>query len=99
MSNTDSWAKRSESHRYSQDDRTKQWKFEKEINAKVEAFIDDIKQNVLVLGQYNMNLEPWRMTAIVSFRKYGVKILEKKQENGMIEVSLMKQKLSRVNFG
>lgn len=99
MSNTDSWAKRSESHRYSQDDRTKQWKFEKEINAKVEAFIDDIKQNVLVLGQYNMNLEPWRMAAIVSFRKYGVKILEKKQENGMIEVSLMKQKLSRVNFG
>ena len=99
MSNTDSWLKRSESYRYSQDDRTKQWKFEKELTAKVEAFVDDIKQNVLVLGQYNMDLEPWRMAAITSFRKYNVKILEKKQANGLIEVQLVKQKLSRVNLG
>ncbi len=110
MSNTDSWAKRSESHRYSQDDRAKQWKFEKELATKVEPFIDDAKQNSLVVGKFNLDAEPWRMAAVVSFRKYQLKILEKASKETMnnpvtgkpmevtyTEITLVKQKLSRVS--
>lgn len=97
MSNTDSWAKRSETHRYSQDDRSKQWKFEKELATKVNPFIDDMKQNTFVAGQFNLDLEPWRMAAVVSFRKYNLRILEKKLDSGLVEVTLVKQKLSRTH--
>jgi hypothetical protein len=99
MSGTSSWATRSENYRYSQDDRAKQWKYEKELTPKVEAFVDDLKQNSLVLGKFNFELDPWRMAAIYGLRKYNVKILEKACEEGLTEITIVRQKLSRVNTG
>ncbi len=99
MSNTDSWAKRAESHRYSQDDRGKQWRFEKELATKIDPFIDDAKQTSMVVGTYNLELEPWRMAAIISFRKYNLKILEKAVLNTeTTEITLVKQKFSRTQL-
>lgn len=91
MSNTDSWAKRSETHRYSQDDRTKQWKYERELSKVVDPFIDNLNQSSLVIGQFDLEKEPWRMAAIMSFRKFSLKVVEK-PAGDLVEVSLVKQK-------
>ncbi len=100
MSNTGSWAKRAESHRYSQDDRGKQWRFEKELSIRIDPFIDDAKQTSIVVGTYNLELEPWRMAAVISFRKFNLKILEKEIPNTEnTEITLVKQKFSRVQLG
>ena len=90
MSTTKSWLKRSQEHRYSEDDRTKQWKFEYALKAQVDPFLADPQCKSIVLGQYNMELEPWRMAAIASFRKFGVKVIEKKV-NELLEVTLLKR--------
>lgn len=95
MSNTSSWAKRAETHRYSQDDRMLTWKFTKELEPLVNKFLDDNARQILVVGLYNLDKEPWRMAAIISFRKYQLKIIEKIVD-GLTEVSLYKVKLSKM---
>jgi hypothetical protein len=94
MSNTASWAKRSTTHRYSQDDRMKAWKFGQEIAIPLNAFLDDIATKQFVLGTYNFVKEPWRMAPVVDYRKYGVKIVEKKIDDENTEITLIKKKLS-----
>jgi hypothetical protein len=76
MSNTSAWKDRLAKHRYSQDERALQWKFEKEIGPKIEAFLDNAKEQTFTFGTYNLEIEPWRMAAALSFRKYNLKILE-----------------------
>ena len=90
MSTTTSWLKRSQVHRYSEDDRTKQWKFEYELKARVDPFLSNPQSKSLLIGSYNMELEPWRMAAIASFRKFGVKVIEKKLDD-LLEVTLVKR--------
>jgi len=74
MSNTSEWMNRAEKHRYSQDDRTKQWKYEKELTPQIDAFIEAPQVNTLNLGTFNFNLEPWKLAAIMSFRRFNLKV-------------------------
>jgi hypothetical protein len=78
MSNTDEWQNRLARHRYSQDDRSLSWKFQKELDPKVNAFLDgDVKEKSLSLGSYDLQREPWRLLAVNEFRKYGLKVVAK----------------------
>ena len=54
------------------------YKYQKEIEPKVSAFLDDMKQKVLILGTFNLNKEPWRLLAVAEYRKYNLKIRERK---------------------
>jgi hypothetical protein len=94
MSDTASWAKRSTTHRYSQDDRAHAWRFRLEIDPTINAFLDNLGQQVLVLGTYNFVKEPWRMAPIVDYRKYGIKIMEKKVDEENVQITLVKKKLT-----
>ncbi len=98
MSSTDFWAKKSETHRYSQDDRSKQKKFEKELTEPINKFLDS-DQKSMVVGQYDLELEPWRIAAVVSFRKFGLKILEKQLDSGLVELTVVRQKMSKITLG
>jgi hypothetical protein len=93
MSNTASWAKRSATHRYSQVDRAHAWRFRAELDPTVNAFLDNLGQQVLTLGTYNFVKEPWRMATIVDYRKFGIKIVEKKTTDELVEITLVKKKL------
>ena len=95
MSTTKSWLTRAETYRYSQDDRTKQWKCEKTLKPIIDAFLDDSKQSTIVVGSYNLELEPWQLAAIMSFRKYNLKIHEKTLIDNMTEITLIKQKMQK----
>ena len=95
MSDTDEWLKRVETYRYSQDDRTKQWKCEKILTPIIDAFLDDAKQHTLVVGPYNLELEPWHLPAIVSFRKYNLKVQKKDLGDDLSEITLIKQKMQK----
>lgn len=74
MSNTVEWQKRQENHRYSQDDRVLAYKFTKELDPGVGLFLEDPTRKRLVVGVYNVVTEPWRLLAISSFRKFGLKL-------------------------
>ena len=76
MSDTSSWQNRIANYRYSQDDRALSYKYTKEIEPIIDAFLDDIKIKKQVIGTFNTKLEPWRLLAIASFRKYGIKVRE-----------------------
>ncbi len=93
MSNTVNWVKRAQTYRYSQDDRTLSWKFRNEIDSAINAFLDNISQQNYTVGIYDLNKEPWRMAAIIDYRKYGVKVVEKKTDNNHTEITLVKKKL------
>ena len=102
MSNTTAWKDRLAKHRYSQDERALQWKFEKEVGPKIEAFLDNTKEQTFAFGTYNLETEPWRMAAALSFRKYNLKILETDVQvdagdakQSATEITLVKQKLSK----
>jgi hypothetical protein len=95
MSNTTSWFNRiGGGYRYSQDERTLQYKFEKQITPLVNAFLDNPNAQTYDFGTYNLEAEPWRVAAAISFRKYNLKILEK-EIDGMTEITLVKQKMSK----
>ncbi len=93
MSNTDEWAKRLESHRYSLDERNLAYKYEKEITESINKFLDG-KDSAMKLGEFNFVLEPWRLVALNNFRKYGLKILEKRipSRDNIVEITLKKVK-------
>jgi hypothetical protein len=93
MSNTISWTKRAQNYRYSQDDRTLSWKFRNELEPLVNSFLDNPIQQSYTVGTYNINKEPWRMAAIVDYRKYSLKIIEKKVDGDNTEITLVKKKL------
>lgn len=101
MSNTNSWLNRMEKHRYSQDDRTLSYKYQKEIEPKIDLFLNDFKISQLNLGPFNLNLEPWRLISIIEFRKYGLKITESVDLNdkNLTLITLSKLNLSRTNLG
>ena len=94
MSETVSWKRRLKEHRYSQDERALQWKFEKEVHPAVDAFIDDPNIQTYNFGKYDLKAEPWRMATAIAFRKYNLKILETEHEDGT-EITLIKQKMSK----
>jgi hypothetical protein len=77
MSNTDQWQRRLDLHRYSQDDRALSYKYQRELEPIVNAFMDDVKQKTLILGSFDADKEPWRLLAINNFRKFGLKVIEK----------------------
>ena len=94
MSETTSWKRRLKEHRYSQDERALQWKFEKEVHPAVDAFIDDPNVQSYNFGTYDLKAEPWRMATAISFRKYNLKIMEASVD-GKTEITLIKQKMSK----
>jgi hypothetical protein len=93
MSTTKSWIEHAEAYRYSQDDRTKQWKYEKSLAPTINAFLDDVKQNSLIVGQFDLKKEPWRLMAIIAYRKYNLKIMEKTINENLVEISVVKRKM------
>lgn len=93
MSDTLCWVKRAQKYRYSQDDRTLSWKFRNELEPLINSFLDNVTQQSYAVGTYNLNKEPWRMASIVDYRKYGLKVVEKKIDNDSTEVTLVKKKL------
>lgn len=95
MSNQNSWTKRLESYRYSQDERLLAYKFEKELEEPFEKLMSMTDQKTMVLGPYDLTKEPWRPVAIKSLaRKYGFKVTEKETETTS-EYTVTKQKLSK----
>ena len=94
MSETASWKRRLKNHRYSQDERALQWKFEKEVHPAVDAFIDDPNVQFYNFGTYDLKAEPWRMATAVAFRKFNLKIVET-DNNGKTDITLVKQKMSK----
>ena len=93
MSESRAWADRLKKHRYSQDERALQWKFENAVRPQIDAFLDDNKVQSYNFGTYNLKEEPWRMAAAKSFRKFNLKIVERETEDG-VEITLVKHKLS-----
>ncbi len=93
MSNTSSWIERSETHRYSQDDKSLAWKYQKELEPIVDKFLADYTQQRLIIGTFNLEKEPWRMISIIYFRKYQIKIIEKVVPAGT-EITLTKIKMT-----
>ncbi len=91
MSDTKRWLRRAETYRYSQDDRTKQWKYEKLLEPTINAFLDDNKQTSIVVGKYKLETEPWRMAAIMAYRKFNLKLVEKQLEDEQTEITLVKK--------
>jgi hypothetical protein len=99
MSNQASWAKWMDSYRYSQDDRMLSYKYEKELEPKFEAFSNAQEQKTLLVGEFDVVKEPWRCMAIKSqARKFSFKVVEKEKDS-VIEYTVCKQKLSRINSG
>lgn len=95
MSATNSWANRMERYHYSQDDRALGYKFKKELEKKFDDFIADAKVQSLVLGEYNVQKEPWRNMAIVELaRERDLKVIAKEKEDPLLEFTIVKKKLS-----
>lgn len=98
MSNTAEWSKRLATHRYSQDERSLSYKFVQELQPTVESFLNS-SNKTLSVGVFNIQQEPWRVLAVLEFRKYGLKMVEKYISDNEIELILRKQKLSSVLSG
>ncbi len=96
MSNSVEWTNKSQNYDYATDPRAVAWRFKKEIEPRIESFLDDSKQKTLVVGSYNLVNEPWRLTTILEWRKYGVKVCEK-LVGELTEVSIKKQNISRTH--
>lgn len=101
MSQTKEWKARLANHHYSQDDRTKAYNYKKELDAKLSKFIDDFSQNTYLVGTFNLEKEPWRLSAINEFRNMGMKIHTKENLNDktLTDVSLIKKKLTKIRLG
>lgn len=99
MSNTNDWQNRLKTHRWSQDDRQLAYNYKKSIDAAVNAWLDDFKATTMSMGKFNMATEPWRLSALNEFRSHGVKIIEKPAENLLVELVLVKKKLSEHRLG
>ena len=77
MSKTNDWAKRLETHRWSQDDRTLSYKFQLELQPIFEKFYAS-NDKQMTLGPYNLEKEPWRAMALRNVaRSFGAKISNK----------------------
>lgn len=74
MSNTVEWQKRQATHRYSQDDRSLAYKFTIQLDKKINVFLEDPASKRFVVGVYDVVKEPWRLLAISSYRKFGLKL-------------------------
>lgn len=89
MSNTNEWAKRINSEKNNTVVKVAIWKFQKEIEDKFNNFLDGNTQ-VLFVGEYDLTKEPWRLEAISVWKKYNIKIVEKKLENNLTEINVIK---------
>jgi hypothetical protein len=98
MSEQAGWAIRSQKTVSASDHRVLQWRYEKELEPTINSFLDDSSKPSLVIGSFNLDTEPWRLSAVISFRKYNLKILEKKTEE-ITEITVVKQRLSRSVLG
>ncbi len=95
MSNQNSWAKRLETYRYSQDERMLTYKFEKELTPVFDQLVSLPEQKVLVLGPYDLAKEPWRYAGVQSMaRKYNFKVTANETDN-LAEYTISKKSLSK----
>jgi hypothetical protein len=94
MSHTKEWSNRMENYHYSQDDRTLSYKYQRELEGKINKFLSDPKENELQMGSFNLTMEPWRLLAISDFRKFGLQLVEKhNKDNDMLtDIKLVKKK-------
>lgn len=95
MSNQNSWAKRLETYRYSQDERMLTYKFEKELTPAFDKLVGMADQKALVLGPYDLAKEPWRYAGVQSLaRKYNFKVTDR-EVDGLVEYIITKKSLSK----
>jgi hypothetical protein len=102
MSTTNKWMSRLDNYRYSQDERMLTYKFQKELEPVFTSFTNDNATKSLVVGNYNLENEPWRSVAIKYLaRQFGLKVTDKPNstEDANIEFTVTKQKLSTRQFG
>ena len=97
MSSTHDWIKRSDEYHYSQDDRTLAYKYQQEITPKIDAFLNNVQTQSIEFGPFNLDLEPWRAASIVDFRKYGIRIITKTNEENLVTFVLVKNKIGRTH--
>lgn len=97
MSKTNDWAKRLETHRWSQDDRTLAYKFQQQLQPMFEKFYAS-NDKQMSLGPYDLENEPWRaMTVRNLARSFGAKIGEKEllqQGKPLVEFLIQKMKIT-----
>jgi hypothetical protein len=93
MSNTVEWQRRQEIHRYSQDDRHLAYLFTTKLDPLVTVFLTQGKDKHMVVGTYDIIVEPWRLLAVAGFRKYGLKVrqvINDPLKPNMITINLVK---------
>lgn len=73
MSQTKEWVNRYNNRHWSQDERALSSKFQKEVDTKIDDFLG-ARENSLLLGEFNLDQEPWRVLALNDFKKYNLKI-------------------------
>jgi hypothetical protein len=98
MSATKGWLDRMDNYHYSQDDRVLGFKFKQELIRKFDEFDADVKQNSIVIGEYNIAKEPWRALAIMELareRSHKVISKPKEPESPIYVYTVIKQKLSK----
>jgi hypothetical protein len=95
MSKTKTWNRRLQNHSYSLDDRNLSYNFSKNLEKDILKFLDNHEAHTMLIGEFNIEKEPWRMLAINDYKKFGVKILEKPINDKLTEIHLIKKSLSQ----
>lgn len=91
MSNTAEWANRQRDHRYTYDERRLIANFERELDPIIGLKMINPEIRDFLIGSYDLVKEPWRMIAIMSFRKLGLKFVTKLLPNGSTEITARKE--------
>jgi hypothetical protein len=97
MAHLPSWNDRYQDKRWSQDDRVKMYRFEKDLEKKIDSLYNNIKR--VDLEPFIESNEPWKMAVINQMcNKHGVKAINMtkkvESENQLIEV---KEKMEQLN--
>jgi len=85
------------------DDRKLSYNFKKEIEPKVDAFLAS-QDKTLLIGNFNISKEPWRIMALSEFCRLGLKLQTKELPSAdskdlLTEVTFIKKKLSKHYLG
>lgn len=101
MSASREWTKRQDRYHYSQDDRTLSYKFKKELDPMVDKFIDTPGELSVLIGSFNIAVEPWRLLSVNDFRQLGLKVVERKNEKdpALTDLFLVKKRMSQQRLG
>ena len=101
MSTSSEWIDRLNTHHYSKDDRMLSYNFKNEIMPIIDKFMDDFKENTLIIGSYNLSREPWRLLPLYECRKSGFKIIQKENatDKTLTDLKIVKISMSKHLLG